>query len=252
MDQSVYYWGTNAIFVSAAFVFPLLFFVVAPYGRHSRPGWGPVLPARLGWILMELPSPVCFLVLFLMGGGATQIVPCLLAALYLGHYGYRTFVFPFRMRAAGRTKPLLTVAMAFLFNIFNGSLNGWAISALAPHLTIDWLTDPRFLIGVVLFVVGLWINLQSDAILRRLRGDGETGYKIPQTGLHRHVASPNYFGEIIEWGGFALAAWTLPALAFFAFTIANLAPRAWSNRQWYRDNFDDYPANRKALIPGLW
>lgn len=33
-------------------------------------------------------------------------------------------------------------------------------------------------------------------------------------------------GEIIEWIGFAVACWSLPAAAFAIYTIANLAPRA--------------------------
>lgn len=33
-------------------------------------------------------------------------------------------------------------------------------------------------------------------------------------------------GEIIEWIGFAIACWSLPAAAFAVYTFANLAPRA--------------------------
>eukprot|EP00271_Cylindrocystis_brebissonii_P003318 TRINITY_DN14145_c0_g1_i4.p2 TRINITY_DN14145_c0_g1~~TRINITY_DN14145_c0_g1_i4.p2 ORF type:complete len:123 (+),score=9.95 TRINITY_DN14145_c0_g1_i4:35-370(+) len=33
--------------------------VVAPYGRHFSNNWGPTLPSRLGWIVMESP-PVWF------------------------------------------------------------------------------------------------------------------------------------------------------------------------------------------------
>ena len=40
----------------ACFTFIMLMFIRAPYGRHLRPGWGPSLPARTGWIIMESPS----------------------------------------------------------------------------------------------------------------------------------------------------------------------------------------------------
>ena len=43
--------------------------------------------------------------------------------------------------------------------------------------------------------------------------------------------------------------WNLGALSFFAWTVANLAPRAFSIHKWYRGKFDDYPPERKALIP---
>ena len=43
----------------------------------------------------------------------------------------------------------------------------------------------------------------------------------------------NYWGEIVEWAGWALAAWpSLPAAAFALFTFANLAPRGARHHQW--------------------
>jgi 3-oxo-5-alpha-steroid 4-dehydrogenase len=66
------------------------------------------------------------------------------------------------------------------------------------------------------------------------------------------VSGANYFGEIVEWCGYALAAQSLPATAFAVFTFANTAPRAWRHHQWYQEKFDDYPKNRWAVIPFLW
>ena len=63
------------------------------------------------------------------------------------------------------------------------------------------------------------------------------------------LTPPNYFGEIIEWAGFALATWSLPGLAFAIYTAANVGPRALSHHRWYREKFGDYPPKRKALIP---
>ena len=51
-------------------------------------------------------------------------------------------------------------------------------------------------------------------ILRNLRAPGETGYKIPVGGLFRWVSSPNYFGELLEWTGWAIATWSIPGVAF--------------------------------------
>ncbi len=47
----------------------------------------------------------------------------------------------------------------------------------------------------------------------------------------------------------ALAVWSLPALGFAVFTVANLVPRAWANRKWYLETFEDYPRERKSVIP---
>ena len=103
--------------------------------------------------------------------------------------------------------------------------------------------------GVTLFALGFGLNVHSDRVLRSLRAPGETGYRIPFGGGFAYVSAPNYLGEILEWLGFALAAQTLAAWAFAAFTVANLAPRALSNHRWYRERFPDYPLRRRALIP---
>ncbi|MCA9611606.1 MAG: DUF1295 domain-containing protein, partial [Myxococcales bacterium] len=93
------------------------------------------------------------------------------------------------------------------------------------------------------------INHHADHVLRNLRKPGETGYKIPHGGLYRFISCPNYFGEIVEWFGFALAAWTFPGLVFAFFTFANLFPRALDHHKWYRGKFDDYPKSRRAIVP---
>jgi protein-S-isoprenylcysteine O-methyltransferase Ste14 len=72
---------------------------------------------------------------------------------------------------------------------------------------------------------------------------------IPQGWLFHFISSPHYFGEIVEWGGWALATWSLPGLAFFVFTFANLFPRAIASHKWYRLYFPDYPEKRKGIIP---
>ena len=93
--------------------------------------------------------------------------------------------------------------------------------------------------------------MHSDNILLRLRKPGGSGYSIPRGGAFRYVSCPNYLGELLEWAGWALATWSLAGLAFFAYAVANLLPRALSHHRWYREKFEDYPAKRRALIPGM-
>ena len=54
-------------FVLAAAIFVALFFIVAPYGRHTRRNWGPAVGDKLGWIVMEAPSPILFAAFFALG-----------------------------------------------------------------------------------------------------------------------------------------------------------------------------------------
>jgi protein-S-isoprenylcysteine O-methyltransferase Ste14 len=89
-------------------------------------------------------------------------------------------------------------------------------------------------------------------ILRSLRKPEEnSGYKIPRGGFYSVVSCPNYFGEIMEWIGWAILTWSLAGLTFAFWTTANLLPRAISHHKWYKEQFEDYPEKRKALIPFL-
>ena len=101
-------------------------------------------------------------------------------------------------------------------------------------------------------MIGAGINIHSDQILLSLRKPGETGYKIPKGGMFKWISCPNLFGEILEWSGFAILCWNLPALGFAVWTAANLIPRALSHHKWYLEKFSDYPKERKAVIPGIF
>ena len=236
--------------VIGAAVLPLLFFITAPYGRFARQGWGPTLPARSAWVLMESTSVVTTAVAFALGD-RHEGVPLVFFVLWQSHYLYRAWVFPFLLGKGARPMPLSVVAMGASFNLVNAYFNGRWLFSLSPEYAASWLTDPRFVVGVALFVAGLATHLRADQVLRNLRPKGETGYRIPYGGLYRYVSCPNYLGEMVEWAGFALATWSLPGLSFAFWTVANLLPRAISSHRWYRSEFPDYPAERKAVIPFL-
>lgn len=225
--------------------------VTAPYGRHGRGGWGPRVPAAFGWIVMEAPSPVLMAALFAIGPRTADFAARAFLALWIAHYGYRAFVFPLLGRGRGAPMPAAVAASAFAFNLVNAWLNGRWLFALGPARGAAWLVDPRFVTGLGLFVLGFAVHVRSDAILRRLREAGGTGYKIPRGFLFERVSCPNYLGEIIEWCGWALLTWSAAGLSFAVWTVANLLPRALAHDRWYRGAFPDYPAERRALIPGL-
>ncbi|MBC8390842.1 MAG: DUF1295 domain-containing protein [Actinobacteria bacterium] len=240
------------VFVSAIIIFISLFFISAPYGRFIRGGWGLTINARTAWIIMELPAVIVFFILFLPGSQKTNIVAIIFLILWMIHYTNRTFIYPIIMRGGSRRFPILIVLFSILFNSINGYLNGRYLFYFSPGYTSDWIKDPRFIIGLALFLVGFIINIHSDSVLRKLRKPGDSGYRIPYGGFFRYISSANYFGEIIEWIGWAVMTWSLPGLAFALFTIANLAPRALSNHKWYMNKFPEYPKNRKAIIPFVY
>jgi 3-oxo-5-alpha-steroid 4-dehydrogenase 1 len=251
-ETTFYHALLTAWFVLAAIVFILLFFIPAPYGRHVRSGWGPSIPDRAGWIVMEAPSALVFAGCFVAGPYHNTITAWVLLGAWLLHYIYRAFIYPLRRRGTGHPMPLSVVLMAIGFNTVNGYLNGRYLFAFSGGYPNSWLIAPPFLLGAALFAGGLIVNRRSDGILHDLRKADECSYEVPQGGLFRWVSSPNYLGEIVEWTGWAIATWSLAGLSFALWTAANLAPRARANHLWYRQQFPDYPDERKALIPRVW
>jgi 3-oxo-5-alpha-steroid 4-dehydrogenase 1 len=109
-------------------------------------------------------------------------------------------------------------------------------------------------LGVLVFFLGMYINIKSDYMLFALRKNktAEKRYSIPTGFLYNYISCPNYFGEILEWFGWAMATNFSPAaVAFVFFTFANLFPRALKTHEWYKSTFNTYPKSRRAIIPGL-
>jgi 3-oxo-5-alpha-steroid 4-dehydrogenase 1 len=244
------------ILAAAPLVFVLLASVSAPYGRHYRAGWGPSVSSRAGWFLMEAPSALIPPVVVLAGAlraGAPRPGACALFLLTLWecHYVYRAFVFPFIMGKSEKRFPLSVVLFAWIFNGLNAYANAAFLAGPAAAALDSQPPLLRLAIGCLLFAAGFLTHAKADRLLRALRGPGATDYSLPRGWLFDYVVSPNYLGEIIEWGGWAIACWSLPALAFAAFTAANLVPRAMAHRRWYEENFEDFPPERRSVIPFL-
>jgi len=230
-----------------------LLFVKAPYGKFASDKTGLFRwDSRAAWLIMELPAFLTILVLFLLCPDRSgRRLTTVFLLFWECHYGYRTFVFPLLMKKSRKSFPAYIVFSAWFFNIMNGYINGYFLFFRRPGYEISWLTDLRFIAGAALFLWGFTIHVRSDARLRKLRKENGPGYYIPRGGLYEYVSNPNYLGEWIEWCGWALMTWSLPGLAFAAFTFANLFPRAVANHRWYREHFPDYPARRKAFLPGI-
>ena len=253
MELATYNFLLICVFGASLLAFIILMFISAPYGKQERDGWGPGINMRFGWFILELPAFVGMLYFYWKGNHTLTAAPLILFSLFQIHYFHRTFIYPLTLRIKpDASYKIILLSFGMTFNAVNGALNGWFLSTLATHLhSSAWLLDPRFIAGLLLFCAGFALAKQSDATLRNLRKPGETGYKIPRGGAYRWVSCPNYLGEILQWTGFALAGWSLPAVAFVCFTAANLVPKAISSHRWYREKFSNYPAERKAVFPFL-
>ena len=227
-----------------------LFKLTAPYGRHIKTGWGYEISARLGWIIMESPT------IFIMIGFAyfykdmLTITHYVFVLIWLTHYVHRTLIWPLIAEIRDKKMPITIPISAFCFNLVNVPIQGYFIIGSSDY-TGAWLTNPIFLIGLLIFIIGMSINLVSDYYLIGLRKKLGPGYHIPQKYLFKYISSPNYFGEMLEWLGWAILTWSYAGLIFFIWTVANLFPRAIANHKWYQNKFEDYPQNRKAIIPNI-
>lgn len=231
-----------------------MFFVTAPFGRHTTESWGVTIDNKLGWFLMEMPSLLIMAYFLFFGTYSFGSYVWILFACWIFHYFNRTIIYPLRIKATPKRMPLVIALNAILFNLMNAGLNGYFLAELADtaNYGASWLTSWHFLLGMALFWTGMFINMRSDDMLIKLRPPGDTGYHIPKGFLFDYVSSPNLFGEIIEWAGFAFMAWNLPALTFIVWTYANLVPRAKNHHDWYLSRFPDYPKERKVVFPFLY
>ncbi|VDN00964.1 unnamed protein product [Thelazia callipaeda] len=208
----------------------------------------PSLSSKWAWFIQELPS-LCIPLYFLFVNFINlTFTSTLILVVFCLHYLNRALIYPFLIKSVQST-PLHIFLLSFIFCLINGYMQGAWHSHLMYISVIDTLLCEVKLTGVLVFFTGMTINIKSDSLLRNLRKDGNRGYKIPYGGLFNYISGANFFGECVEWIGYAIFARTLPAFAFAFFTLCNLAPRAYQHHTWYHEHFYNYPKDRKAFIP---
>lgn len=254
MDRQVFNIFLLTMAVVAIVVFVALNFIRVGYGMFSDRKWGPALNNKIAWMLMESPVFFVMLVFWWFSPRRMDLVPLVFLVLFEVHYFRRSFIFPFRIRGNSRM-PLVVVLMGVIFNVLNGTIQGEWIFFLSPEgmYAPSWLQSPLFVAGLLLFLLGMFLNVQSDSIIRNLRKPGDRGHYLPEKGLFRYVTSAGYLGEIIEWSGFAIMTWSWAAAIFAIWTAANLVPRANKIHQHYTEIFgEEKMAGRKRLIPFIY
>ncbi len=256
-------WLLIGMSITAVVVFVCLFFVDAGYGKFYNKQWGPSVGNKLGWVLMEAPAFILMLTLYILwqlpiDRASQPSTPFIFLCLFEIHYFHRSFIFPFLLRGKSRM-PLAIILMGALFNSLNAFMQGGWLFCLSRNLTPypytpQWLLSPQFIAGTAIFLAGMVVNMHSDYIIRHLRKPGDTRHYLPDSGLYRQVTSANYFGEFIEWCGFAILTWSWSGAVFALWTFANLGPRAHRIYKRYLTEFPEQMAARprKRMIPFIW
>ena len=241
--------------IIAVIVFVALYFVTAGYGVFYNKKWGFAIPNKIGWILMESPVFIAMILLCVLSERDTNLVCLIFLILFEIHYFHRSFIFPFLIRGKS-VMPLSVILMGMVFNTLNALMQGGWIFYVSPvnMYEISWLTTPQFIIGTIIFFTGMIVNIHSDHIIRHLRKPGDTNHYLPKKGMFRYVTSANYFGEFVEWLGFAILTWSLSGAVFALWTFANLAPRAAKIYDNYKKEFgNELNTNKvKRILPFIY
>ncbi len=253
IDISTYHHVLWAMAFMGLFVFVTLYFVDAGYGKFRSNKWGYSINNKLGWVLMECPAliPIAYTIVAL----TPSALAILFMSLYALHYVYRSFIFPVLLKGNSKM-PLAITAMGATFNFTNSTLLCASVVAFPKESYTDicsYAGNWNFWLGIVLFFMGMYTHMKADHTIRNLRKPGDTNHYLPKGGLFDYVTSANYFGELLEWTGFAILLCNPAAWMFVWWTTANLVPRAHAINKKYRAEFgNEQVGKRKRVIPFIY
>jgi len=238
----------------AVIVFIALQFIEAGYGITMNKKWGVAINNKVAWFCMESPVFIFMTILCLLSPRITQfnlstsLLPLILFLFFQTHYIRRSFIFPFLLK--GKSKmPVAVMLMGVIFNLCNAFMQGgWLFYKSSESMySVSWLWTPQFIIGTVIFFGGMTLNIQSDKIIQGLRKNGDSKHYLPEEGFFKHVTGAHYFGEVVEWTGFAILTWSISGAVFAFWTFANLAPRANAVYKKYKKIFGEETIKEKKL-----
>ena len=253
IDISTYHHVLWAMAFMGLFVFVTLYFVDAGYGKFRSNKWGYSINNKLGWVLMECPAliPIAYTIVAL----TPSALAILFMSLYALHYVYRSFIFPALLKGNSKM-PLAITAMGATFNFTNSTLLCASVVAFPKESYTDicsYAGNWNFWLGIVLFFMGMYTHMKADHTIRNLRKPGDTNHYLPKGGLFDYVTSANYFGELLEWTGFAILLCNPAAWMFVWWTAANLVPRAHAINKKYRAEFgNEQVGKRKRVLPFIY
>jgi len=266
MFLSAFYIYLWTMMVVAIATFIALYHVEAGYGILRTDKWGKTINNKWAWFFMELPIFLAMIILWLCSPHKWNIVSFVFLLIFQSHYIQRTLIFPFLLKGKSRM-PIGIMCLGISFNILNAMMQGYWIfyvahipgnEALFVRVVNEggnWFYSWQFILGICFFITGYIINLRSDYIIRHLRKDpNDAKHYFPSGFMFNYVTSANYFGELVEWLGFAILTWSVSGLVFFIWTFANLVPRANAIYKRYQKDFTEEmkDGKLKRVIPFIY
>lgn len=223
-----------------------------PYGKHSDASGVCTLPLRPAYMIMHIaPGFVVFTITYFTGLHFDSPLNITLYIAFVVHYLSRGLVTPLVSRYSDSKVSIWVPVQILFMNTFFHYVNAEFIGS--ADYCKGYFYDPRFIVGAILFVVGFAVNRISDVqvvFLRKSRKD--TSYFIPRGFLYNAISCPNYFGEGLQWLGWAVMTWSLAGFVWWLYMESVFIPRARHNHHWYRNQFLNYPNHRRALVPFIY
>jgi very-long-chain enoyl-CoA reductase len=190
----------------------------------------------------------------LLVGARVTPVAWLAALLWCLHFARRASESAWVHRYGKSRVPTSDVVTEYIYYWGFAAWNAVALTSVSYAAPATWLV----VLGGAVFVLAELGNAKAHRMLRALRPAGSKLRVIPRGFLFERVSSPHYLFEILSWLGFALLTETWAARAFLLVGAGILGSWAHARHVAYRKDFDgvagreQYPAARRALIPGVF
>lgn len=232
------------------------------------------VPQRIAHVLSDFPPGVIlFAVIFFtatrLGESRPAAASYVMLACWLTHYIHRGLITPLTMRYSSEDVDIGICLGGFFPNCIFSVAVALHISVINYDVyqndSFSYFKDPRFISGLVVFVIGFVGNRWSDFHLRSLResstapdAEGQTmtnvrrrgKYVLPTQGLFKLCFCPNYFFEFVQWSGFAIMTSSLAGALWALFGFSTFLPRSLVTKKWYLAKFaGEVDENKAALIP---
>lgn len=245
------------------------FYFSAAYGKFEGNTIGFRLNAKFSWMIMEV-CPVIWTIIFVYRNfdpkNPIHIFRLFSFAPYFVHYVHRALIYPQNLFHP-KPFPFAATVCGMVFTTLNTVM---LISSIFLKTPMTFLMDKVYtsifthnfisfscmvyVIGLFMFIIGMYINIKSDYRLISLRkaAPENVQYVIPHGFPFDtlNISCPNYAGECFEWLGFAVMTGSIGAAVFAFSSVAVIGGRSLQQHKWYKNKFGvDYPKKRKAFVP---
>lgn len=235
-----------------------------------------MIPSRLGMTLIYAPAFIVSSIMMMMMHHQQHLFKnTSLATVFLMiHFAKRLLETYFVHVYSGSVSLVLSIGIglyyAMVAYLISSVTGGVVVADVVPQSHIN-IVQFRMM-GTVLFVLGSLGNLYHHVLLSSLRRPSNQSttvtstsssstnsnttkktknsiYVAPKGGWFQYVAAPHYFFELLAWLGIAMVSQHLNVYLVFTSMCSYLTGRSVSQNRWNRHQFDNWPKDRKNLVP---